>query len=223
MFRFLKSLVIFFFQWKIGGLQARNQPSLWKPQDHQIAKLCNSSSGNKPGAAPVLLNQISTGGALHVIPAWKPGSLLVPGDPGIWWRRDSLGRFCPHFARLSLRLSHNRWLPAADAHLLFPSSLCLPPVACCTLEKFKAAVKKGFTGSKALAEPVGSCYVFSRLGHTSVENKPCPLSVQTHRFMPDANLKWGPQKYQHRQWKAKSCPFPHRLPHGSRQNPFFHL
>lgn len=57
------------------------------------------SSGDKPGAGPVSPNQVSTGGALHVIPAWRLGSLLVPGIPGFWWRRESVGKFCPRFAR----------------------------------------------------------------------------------------------------------------------------
>lgn len=48
----------------------------------QIAELCNSSSGYKPGAGPVLLNKVSTGGTLHVILAWRSGSLLVPSNPG---------------------------------------------------------------------------------------------------------------------------------------------
>lgn len=77
---------------------------------------------------------------------------------------------------------------------LFASSLHLSPVACCTLEKLKAAVKEGFTGSKAAADPARSCYACSTLGHASVKNKSCPLSMQTHRFMPNANLTWGPQK-----------------------------
>lgn len=199
----------------------------------QIAEFCNSSFGDKPGTGPVWLNQISTGGTLHLIPAWRPGSLLVPGNPGFWWRKESVGKFCPRFARSSPRLSHERCrglqLPALVASSsrhslalsqLFASSLPLSPVACCTLEKLKAAVKGGFAGSKAPADPLGSCYACSTLGHTSGENKSCPLSMQTNRFMPGANLTWGPQKRSVDSGKPSPVRSPIDSPMGAGKTPF---
>lgn len=52
-------------------------------------------------------------------------------------------------------------------------------------------VAGGLPGSQALADLLECCDASSKLGHLSMEDKPCPLSVQTHRFMRDRNL---PQK-----------------------------
>lgn len=53
-------------------------------------------------------------------------------------------------------------------------------------------VAGGLTGNRALADLLECCDACSKLGHLSMEDKSCPLSVQTHRFMPDTNF---PQKH----------------------------
>lgn len=79
----------------------------------------------------------------------------------------------------------------------------------------------GLPGSQALADTkLGCSDAYSKLGHFSMEDKSCPLSVQRRRFMPGTNL---PQKHN----AGRGKPSPSHSPDDSHvakgQNPLFQL
>lgn len=173
-----------------------------------IPELLRSSSGNSPETGPGLLNQVSTGSTL---PAPQPGGLfqvtqgLVVDIPH--------RKILPHFAQPRGSVYSQHWglqwlillalcilLAAVSWGLLHPEKttgswekgVLWVTGGSYRQQKGSHRWQGGLPGSQALADLLECCDASSKLGHLSLEDKSCPLSVQTHRFMPERNL---PQKH----------------------------